>query len=208
MIHQRNVSIHFPKAGGSSLLDQFRSALGNRMTLYMDPDIFSNIGRDTAAYPESMALVHGHFRATRYADSRAFLFTFLRDPVDTMVSWYYFWLTRDIGGKRHGRFMEERPSVIDFAKADRYSEMMSDVFFGGFDMARLDFLGFHETRTHDVPALGVALGLTLLPEVHSNATPVHPERLELEADAYRMGQLRDVLYKDVEFYEKARVARA
>ncbi len=201
------VSIHYPKAGGSSLVRQFSGIFGEGLATYIDPDIFGNRGQDRAPFPERKTIVHGHFKATRYETADATMFTILRHPVDVMVSWYFYWRAHpQIGGFRHERFMSEKPGIVDFARTGRYGVMMSDVYFGGFDTARLNFVGFHETREADIPALGRTLGIDLTSDIHENITPPDPERDDIENDPATIGALTDVLAKDIAFYENLRTA--
>ena len=57
--------------------------------------------------------------STRTGTSRyssAFRFTFLREPVDNLISIYYFWLTYPFDGyPAHRRFLDERPTIFEFA---------------------------------------------------------------------------------------------
>ncbi|CAN5208325.1 hypothetical protein BH09PSE1_BH09PSE1_07290 [soil metagenome] len=179
------------------------------MVVYIDPDIFGKFGKDTAPFPEEKRLVHGHFKATRYEGSDAFTFTFLRHPVDQMLSWYFYWLEHpDMGGEHMDRFNRERPTILEFAKTDRYAVAMSEVYFGGFDMRRLDFIGFHETRSADMAALGEKLGIALSPDVHSNPTAPHSLRQTVLEDPTTMAKLRTLLAADIAFYENALLLRA
>ena len=79
--------------------------------------------------------------------------TFLREPVSNLISVYNFWQTHpEHGNPIHSRFIRERPSILDFAKFPGFADLMSGIYFGGFDMGRFDFVGLHETREADLSA--------------------------------------------------------
>jgi hypothetical protein len=199
----RVVSIHFPKAAGTSLHAQFTKLLGDEVSLDYTHGPLTSAGNETAEFPTGKKLVHGHFRAQRYAASDAFWMTFLRHPVDNLISIYFYWSTA-MGGTNaiKTRFLRERPSVLEFARYPGINRLMSETYFGNFDMRRFDFLGFYERRETDIPRLGQDLGLPLLASVHENRTNESIERLELEADASVRRQLIDILTTDVAFYER------
>jgi hypothetical protein len=201
------ISIHFPKAGGSSLLEQLKGQLGPDLLLDYDHDpVASNRVQAAEHLPVQASVVHGHFHASRYdAIANAVRFTFLRDPVENLISIYFFWrqLHRQ-GHPWHDRFLDEKPSIERFATYRPLQRLGSETYFGGYDMKRLDFIGFHETRDRDLPRLGDILGLRLNSDQHSNKTPESEERSTLLADRRRMGVVRSLLVDDIRFYERHR----
>jgi hypothetical protein len=202
------VAVHFPKAGGTSLLEQFISAL--RSDLAMD------YGADPLAgpcpqrgFPDGKAMVIGHFRADRYDGTDAFRMTFLRHPVSNLISTYFFLQTvPDRGHPLHHRFLTERPSVTDFARDERMRFLMSRTYFGGFDMRRMDFIGFNETRAQDLARLSELLGLPLSAEVHANRTTFGARYEATQADAGIRAKLTDILAEDIAFYDRMRTLAA
>lgn len=162
--------------------------------------------------PPHIALVHGHFRPARYlaAVPDAFWFTFLRHPVDLLISMYFFWQTMPFEGQDlHRRFLDEQPEIEAFATWPRIQRFSSETFFGGHDMGRFDFIGFHETRADDMVRLNALAGLTLDPGLHENRTHSRDDpRAALVANPARMARLHDLLADDVRFYETVRATRA
>jgi hypothetical protein len=108
------------------------------------------------------------------------------------------------GNPVHIRFLREQPDIFGFARYPVFSGLMSRTYFGGFDMQRFDFIGFHESRDRDIEVLGGLLGLPLRAELHENRTYAAPERQALQADRTAMGSLRDLLAEDVRFYDRMR----
>ena len=200
------VSIHVPKAAGTSLTRALQRHFG--------PTLLLDYGRNPFQSPEpapvkagpEVRAVHGHFHAGRYTSARkAFSFTFLREPVDNLISIYFYWKSLPAAPMAlHQRFQAERPSLLEFARYPAVSEL-GRLFFGGFDMARLDFIGFYETRTADLTALTRLTSIDFDPLLRVNRTnPLFDQAREaVKADATLMGELRGLLAEDVAFYEAA-----
>jgi hypothetical protein len=202
---ERIVSVHFPKAAGYSLRVQFIKLLGAKVALDYDHDPLTPAGMETADFPEGKTLVMGHFRARRYASTEAFWMTFLRHPVDNLISIYFFWKGLPVSHGLHAQFLREQPTVLEFASYPGFKALMSETYFGGFDMNRFDFIGFYENRKSDIPRLAKALKLPLAASVYENRTSVSDERLEAESDCSLRRDLTDLLAEDVAFYERLRL---
>jgi hypothetical protein len=207
------VSVHFPKAAGTSLAAELRSKFGDGLHLDRDHDP-GNPDHDLTSAPSLSAAtcaVHGHFRGDRYSFCRrATHITFLRHPVTNLISIYYFWKTHPHHGNAlHDRFIAEDPSIFEFARRSPLRFLMSELYFGGVDMNMFDFIGFYERRRDDLKLLSAMLGI-LFYNVHENRTnSIHlDERRELEADNKRLEELRHILAKDVSFYETLFIQRA
>jgi hypothetical protein len=208
MFPQRVVSIHFPKAGGTSLRTQLARLLGDQLSLDYNHDPLTPAGRDSSEFPAGKRVVHGHFRATRYSATAAYFLTFLRDPVENLLSIYYFWRDFPMSDNPvHQRFLRERPSLIEFASYPGINRLMSQTYFGGFDMGRFDFIGFHDSRDHDLRVLGSELGLPIDPTIHENPTAASAERGQIENDRTTMLALHNLLRRDITFYETLKRTR-
>ena len=202
MIVDKLISVHFPKAAGSSLRAQLVAHLPDKFEEDYTHDPLGKYGQETAEFPAEKRIVHGHFRPDRYLNTDVFLATFLREPVENLVSIYYFWITcGEHGNPVHTRFLSERPSIFEFARHAPFSALMSEVYFGNFDMNKFNFIGFHERRDIDIPKLGSILGIPLQSNVHENLGPLNVQRDEILKTASKLNILRDNLKKDVLFYE-------
>jgi hypothetical protein len=202
------ISVHFPKASGSSLRSQFLTAFGERLISDYEHDPLGPKAREVAEIlPQGARAVHGHFRPHRYDQvPHAFRLTFLREPVDNLISFYFYW--RDIplhGNPVHVKFMEEKPSIVDFARYCGIQTLMSETYFGGYDMNQFSFIGFYDRRAEDLPKLGNLIGVALDPQTYENKTPGgKEERLQLLSDSAALGELRSALRQDICFYEALR----
>ena len=199
------ISVHFPKAAGSSLKVQLSQIMGNRLLLDYDHDPLSAAGRECGTLPDDKLVVHGHFSPRRYETEKAFRMTFLRHPVSNLISIYAFWsIMPPFDNALHRQFLKERPSIVDFARYPAFRTLMSEAYFGDYDMNRFDFIGFYETRERDIPILARELGLPLSAAVMENPTPPSEQRQRIEANASIIGTITDLLSPDVAFYESLR----
>ena len=200
------VSVHFPKAGGSSLKIQLESILGEGLLQDYEHDPLGPHAMDEVhELPPNYKMVHGHFRASRYSQvNKRFMFTFLRNPVHNLISIYFFWKAFPRSGNPWKlKFLIEKPSILEFAKFPPLRSLMSDTYFGGFAMGRFDFIGFHETRLEDYLKLGHLINLPLSGEIHANRTEEgHEDRAAIMNSQKIMGELADLLVHDLRFYDR------
>lgn len=216
---QKIISIHTPKAGGTSTLDLWKQAFGADRVLmdYDDPPanpcasfIIDPVGwaaQRPTALPDQVRVVHGHFRPGKYdLLKNAFRLTMLRHPVDNLISIYCYW--RKIPPQPnavHQYFLANNLDILGLARLPIIQKLYSDTYFGGWDMGRLDFIGRHETRTDDLLRLGAMLGITIDTGLHLNATEpegVNQEKEAILSDSIMMRCLSDWLAEDIRFYEK------
>jgi hypothetical protein len=202
------ISVHFPKAGGSSMRIQLERLAGQNLLLDYGHDPLSRYGSETVSeLPTGICMVHGHFRPARYAQvSDALRLTFLRDPIENLLSIYFYWQTVPLTGNSwHSKFLSEWPTIVEFAQWSPLQCLMSETYFGGFDMSRFDFVGFNETRLSGYEKLGKMIGLPLDGTIHSNQTKGSwIGRMEMRHDPRIGPQLRSLLAKDLRFFEKQR----
>lgn len=195
------VSIHVPRTAGSSLWGQFSNAFGNEFLADYDHDPLSDWpAQIRAPWPEGKRVIHGHFRPERYLNSITYLITFLRHPVPLVTALYCAWKRIRPMHATHSRFWRERPELITFASWRPIRSLMSETYFGGFDMSRFNFIGTYEDRKEDLARLGKTLGIKLSEDWHDNRLEKRDEREKLEADSMVQESLRKILANDVRFY--------
>ena len=204
MLQRPIVFCHFPKAGGSSiarmLYSQFRTGC---LHDYDHDPLCQHSGETVDHLPRETNCVWGHFQASRYDKVKdRFLFTFLRDPIENLLSIYFFWqyFPRS-SNPLHQKFLDEMPDIIGFAKYGPMRHLMSESYFGGFDMEKFDFIGFHDTRDADLVALNKLTGLNFRPGVYDNKTLNGAEKREaILNDRKIMNMLKMLLAKDLSFF--------
>lgn len=195
------VSVHFPKTGGTSLEVGLKLKYGE---MYLNdvanaPGTMSVLGGRPLTVGAKIQAIHGHFRGDRYLNLRPkYLFTFIRDPIDRLISLYFHW-------KRHGpvsteqiAFMKTNPSFEEFSN---YIGPEYYAYFGGMDLGVFDFIGRFENYEYDLQSLGMAIGISF-PNVHLNTGLHSQERQELLTDRNQLEKVRNSLSKDYQIYEK------
>ena len=154
------ISVHFPKAAGSSLKKSFLAAYGQEGVYFdyeddpKDPTcqyyIDSDGCRDEASKISErpgVKVIHGHFHPSKYDQIKnAKRITFLRHPIDNLISTYFFW--KKLEGPGHALFNyfhDNHLTLIELAKLPAIRYLMSRTYFGNFDMKLFDFIGFQES---------------------------------------------------------------
>lgn len=164
------ISVHMPKTGGLSfraMLEQHFGERGFRHDYADYPLARPAAERHRHAYTaaltqsvESVAgvgCIHGHFLPAKYlllADLRPCQFvTWLRHPVQRLVSHYYYWQRAYEEGSPlvsplHEQVIAEKWSLEAFCRSEPLRNVYS-VFLWGLPFERLDFVGITEFFADD-----------------------------------------------------------
>lgn len=212
------ISVHFPKSGGVSLLQSFRSAYGEHAVLNddtddpadpcgwfsMDPEGCISATRERA-FPEHVEVIHGHFHIAKYMHiSGAARITFLRHPVDNLISIHYFWKTLPDSHCLFRYARDNHLDVLGIARLPALRYLLSRTYFGGVDMNMFDFIGSKEKYAESLKALSDVLEKPLV-EAVANVTshPQYREEVErIKSDSALLAKLRAYLSDDIRFYER------
>jgi hypothetical protein len=184
------VSLHLPKTAGTSFAQTLRAAAGEGYRADYD-DLPLQHGpwhQRLDAVRKGLALrgrlaadatcIHGHFLPLKYRialGTRPVQYiTWLRDPVQRLVSHYAYW-RRDYDGSDpaqplRNRMLREDWSFERFALGPEMRNAYRQ-YLWGFDLARFDFIGITEHYESDLHRLGALLGCEPVPA----ASLVNPE---------------------------------
>lgn len=210
------ISVHTPKVAGTSFIKQLQTAFGDDFLLLdysEDPaDVRSRRNIDPESYRlefikdiSPFRVVHGHFHISKYDGlSDAFRLTFLRHPIDNLLSIYDFWSLQsvDIWDNPLFKYFKEKsltPERFAMLPAIRY--LYTYTYFGGFDMSRFDFIGDYQFYSNELLRLGDLLGVNFEPSVRLNATQTLPG-YQPRTNLVNRSILEDLLAEDIRFYEK------
>ncbi len=143
--NQPLISIHIPKAGGTSFRRVLQQWYGDRL-------FFHYFNEPQKTMPEKYKLlpgncIHGHFNSSRgfgvmhyYPDAKQFI-TFLRDPFEILVSRYYYVKKREKAGIS---FHDGKPTAL----ADNINDFLEEeIFIANYSPNILNF--FPELLTKD-----------------------------------------------------------
>jgi hypothetical protein len=169
------ISVHVPKTAGTSFAVWLESVFGSGQLVrdYADRpiDSKSEMNVDPAGFlarhgaarrlPEGAMAVHGHFWAKKYEQiENAIRITFLRDPIERMISHYYFWLTTPSAGHGlHQRVLDEGMGLLDFARLPQMRGFHRDYFFRDVNMSGFDFIGDMSFFDEELGRLEALLGV-------------------------------------------------
>jgi hypothetical protein len=213
------ISVHFPKAAGSSFGAALVTAFGESAVhrpphydcdpvdpanpLWICPDWFL---RRRPLEVKPYTVVHGHQPIIKYdLLPSAYRVVILREPVENLISIYYYWKTlfsTDFTAHAVFEFVKkERLSLLEVAEIPTMRRLMSRTYFGGYDMRRFDVIGTHDNRAAFVRAVSNLIGVKLAADIRDNVTPPSEERDNVLADAKVIAKLRDLLQDDIRFYE-------
>lgn len=198
------VSIHIPKTAGTALyvgLDKhYGQALltDHNVTRYEDWILQPSYNEShPAPVGPSTRAVHGHFRADRYHVSDAFIMTWLRDPVERLLSNYFFHLA----GSPNCQFDRADLRVWANLAADYYASIICCI-----DSKRFNFVGFTDRWAEDIVRMERGIGIKIELMSRVNETPENPQRKDVEADTSLVAELRDILRRDYAVYDRFREA--
>ena len=207
------ISVHTPKAGGTSLSTALSKALGDAFqTDYQDDPADPTSERNIASgryfsrmrrLPDGVSCIHGHFHPGQFHPGEGLLFTVLRHPVDNIISIYFFWKSLQSQGQPlHDYFLKNRLNIVEMAQLPLLRYLYSQTYFGGFDMGRFDLIGRHEDRASAFERLSRLTGIDLDVSLHENVTLPDQGRQVLLEDHSTIQKLHNILADDIRFYER------
>lgn len=213
------VSSHIPKCAGVSLRKALTKCFG-RQRIFFDysdkmDDPESLFNQNQKHYWETIQnskfeelagkkVVHGHFHVKKYQSfSNAFRLTFLRHPLDRLISHYCYWMhTRPDGTNSLHTYVQEKQLLIEeFAQIPIFRFYYTRKYFNGIKSSDFDFIGFYENFDADLARLGAILGIEL-PVFWENKTPKRTRFHSISNE--KKSLLLDLLIEDVRFYDQTR----
>jgi len=167
------ISVHVPKCAGTSFKSVLKGVFGERLWDNYGT-IFNREQARAGLIPAGTACIHGHF----LADSFDALFpgsptiTFVRHPVERVVSHYQFFLRHPDPRDDCCRAVHERSLTLrEFAELE-WMQNQSTRYFQGRDVADFAFVGISERFAESLCLLEDALGCRVFaPEVRKNSNP-------------------------------------
>lgn len=162
------ISLHIPKTAGTSLATSLRLHFGDGLRLdYADTPMQVprarrqwRAARDgwllRKSLPQKTRCVHGHFLAVKYrlacTGRNATFVTWLREPVQRMVSHYHFWrrdYTPNAAEPLRRKMVEEDWSLERFCLGPEMQNLYRR-YLWAFAPRRFDFIGITEHYSDDL----------------------------------------------------------
>jgi hypothetical protein len=158
---------------------------------------------------QNYKVISGHFPAAHCESiNNAFRLTFLRHPLDNLLSLYSMILASHWNVFAAG--MGEAMSFGEFIAIPRFRWLYTRTFFGGFNMDLLDFVGDVADYDNELLRLGEKLGVKFDPSIKVNGTGDLPNcpveykknRAELLTQIHNNDSLKETLADDIVFYNR------
>jgi len=200
------IAIHIPKTGGRSLNATLKEVYGKDKVFYVKRDVFKNKTPNLVKLiPEGILILQGHFKYLEIRDlHRTFnipLITWLRDPVERVISNYYFFINRIQQGQRPDKLHRKNETLLEYGRRKGTRNRMTD-FLNGIDLNDLFFVGIIEHFEQDLEALGNLLGWGNIAPQHLNRNKEHQSQFAPVSDKIRE-EITRLNRDDMDLYQKA-----
>lgn len=162
------ISLHLPKTGGNSFLNAIQSRIGqgcvqdymdmNYIQAYFMGGVPGNAIRKIQAedIDPRVRCIHGHFLPAKYLELKQMqgikFITWLCNPVDRLVSHYYFFLRSydpNTAGPLFRKVIEEEWTLEKFCFLNEYKNIYAK-YLVGFSFDYFDFVGLIEFYDEDL----------------------------------------------------------
>jgi hypothetical protein len=206
------LSIHIPKTAGTSFRNTLRKVYGAKHVARIDIEHKTQIRVNEKLFTgkalnRNFLVVHGHFRPVEFrkwfeVDPEVKVITWVRDPVQRVIS-NYFYLSDmlakylDEGNRGLNILSKMQRSLVEYAAAPVNRNRMAR-FLKGMLLEDLDFVGVVEHYEEDIKALAETLGWVNPPVFHHN-TGALPKVVDPEV----VQKILRFNQKDVELYNRA-----
>lgn len=179
------ISVHIPKTAGTSFRNTLKTVYGEQQVVRLDIDLVHSVLKINEQSFEEKRLhkkhqvIHGHFSPTllkahfKIEPDIPFI-TWLRNPVDRVISNYYYLEKRlkeelNETGKGLNILSKMQRSLIEYAGAEANRNRMSK-FLAGKPLKEFLFVGLTEYYSEDLVDLSSALGWEDFKELRHNVT--------------------------------------
>lgn len=208
------ISVHVPKTAGKSFLAFLIDAVGDAHVYKDWPDgpeieggadpsrgrdiVRQKLNRIYVKLPKTRC-VHGHFRASKYADIDGPMVAWVRDPVERIVSHFEYFRREPDPANLHAKAIQNGLSLLDFASHPGLKDLQSKYL--DVPLERFAFVGRTESFASDLPRAAEALGLSVdqVPAANTNPHRVG-DRYGLDEVVRR--RIRAMHEGDAELYER------
>lgn len=176
------VSLHIPKTAGTSTRNMLKDHYGEENAIRLDINIVTkrikieNKVFTKSKLPRNIKVIHGHFY---YSDLISLLdlrddvkfITWLRDPVQRVISNYYYLERRlmeelDEESKGLNILSKMQKTLLEYARSEISKNRISK-FLKGADLEKFNFVGIMEYYNDDILDLSKYLGL-VNPEIYTH----------------------------------------
>ena len=210
------VSIHIPKTAGRTFYELLSQVYGPALDERQSrkdflPDVLQRHLDDNI--PGDIRVIHGHLTVVQIAKVREKfnpkVVTWIRNPVDRVISNYYFFMKRIREGKVAQKQMKKRDySLIQYAGQPSRLNRMTEIL-KGMDLKEFFFIGIFEQFDRDMQELASRLAwpdIKSIPRINDSSffkrnndckTQFEDINEDMRAEIARLNQKDMTLYENV-----------
>lgn len=215
------ISVHLPKTAGSTFRDTLALVYGDAMFYdYGDQFGFVDVRPPTPAMQAirwrrrlryrpyikaSDKCIHGHFLASKYLDKYpdAKLITWMRDPVERVVSHYHYWKRKpDPAHSICRHLVDNKLSLLEFAQLAQMRNLQAR-YLDNVPLSRFSFVGLQAHFDAMIETLWPLLGVPAVPVQTKNTNASKSVGANYELDASVRAQIAELNSADVALYSEA-----
>jgi hypothetical protein len=207
------ISLHIPKNAGTSFRNILKSVYGDDQVACLNIKPNGTIGLNQEIYTENKLpkakVIHGHFVFNALKNIFTLpenykLITWVRDPVNRVVSNFYYLESRlkellDEERNNLDILNKMQKTLIEFARADINRNRQAK-FLAGSELMNFDFIGIFEYFDSELLRLAKVLEWKNIPEIlHHNKTPVKDSKISDDI----LNEIRELNMEDMHIYNEA-----
>jgi len=213
------ISIHIPKTAGQTFKKILQEIYGDKLDLrHGRKEFFPKKVKPKKllkTIPTEVTVIHGHLFYQHVSPihlrDHAKVITWLRDPVERMISNYYYLMKQVRKKPKHTHVDKINYSLIDYAKIDVVQNRMHR-YLEGIDLRDLFFYGFTESFSADLIRLSELLEWPHIPKTErindGSQYKDNPDCTTKEVTSEMRAKIRDLNKLDMELYERARALKS
>lgn len=207
------IHIHIPKTAGTSLLNVFQKKYSsNEICTIKRKELSENSIKDNSEIikdhiSKEHKILHGHLYYKEIdtvlkLNTDVKIITFLRNPVDRVISNYLFFKQRIHEGKvNKSELSRKNETLMEYARLEE-SQNRQSKFLDGIDIENIYFLGLMESFSEDIKNLCKELEIRLfeIPDLNKNK---HSEISYLKITETEIQEIKSLNQKDLLLYQNA-----
>lgn len=212
------IAVHIPKTAGTTFCNILLNIYGHEHVIEYYGSTKLAVNRINSLSDEELQniidsrpiikAITGHFFADKYQQLYPSTKTaiWLRDPIKRLISHYYYWQTRKPTNELHKKVLDDKLSLLDFAKLPEISNFMSQ-YVAGFSLEQFFFVGLQEYFEEDLKYLSRKMGWNAQYNRSTKMRNSYPQYKvlvkETLADEFLMGRLKEINSQDIQLYKRA-----
>jgi hypothetical protein len=210
------ISVHVPKTAGATFGHVILPQIYGQERIFYDYESLPVEVLQTQIKSE-YKVVHGHFPAVKYISKypNAKIIVWLRNPINFLISWYYFWLTFPTDAPTSSNFhkyvVNNKLCFEDFIEFPKPQNSISRYYLKGIKLEDLYFVGIQEFFREDLRELQNLLNWPEVKVTPSNRNRYHDYESRVRdilKDRRLIGKIASLNSADMELYQNALNLRA